>query len=77
MPNSIMRERILEDGLDAVLSDDRIPVLRAVLGVETHEKWRIMNCQYYMKKETKNKEKSTRLGWSLVIQMTLLEYSSK
>ena len=38
MSHAVVCERIAEDGLDAVLSDDRVPVSRAILGVEAHEK---------------------------------------
>jgi hypothetical protein len=34
MPHTVVGECTTEDGLDAVLSDDRVPVSRAVLGVE-------------------------------------------
>lgn len=57
MSHTIVCECITKYGFDTVLSDDRVPVSRAILGVEAHEKWRIMNCQYYMKKERKDNQK--------------------
>lgn len=50
-------ECILKDGLDAVLTDDRVPVARAVLGVEAHVERQIIDCQYYMKKGIKDNQK--------------------
>ncbi len=57
MTCAIMCEAIFEDSFDTILSDNRIPIPRTILGVEAHEKWRIMNCQYYMKKGAKDNQK--------------------
>ena len=57
MPHTVVCECTTEDCLDAVLADDRVPVARSILGVEAHEKWQIMSCQYYMKKPTKDNQK--------------------
>ena len=57
MSDAIMCERCSEYGLDTVLTDDGVPVARAVLGVEAHEERQIIDCQYYMKKPTKDNQK--------------------
>ena len=71
MSHAVVCECIAEDGLDAILSDDRVPILGAILGIEWHEKLRITNertCDSLYEKTHKRQSKNpTGLGWIILL----------